>query len=186
MSGQTPFQTLGPFFHFALPFPGGETLVTEKTVGERIVLKGVVRDGGGAPVPEALIEIWQADAAGRYNHPDDDRDAPPDPAFDGFGRAATDAEGRYTFTTIRPGRVPGPDGRLQARHVMVSVMGRGILTRLVTRLYFEDDESAADDPILQLVPAGRRDTLIARRHGDGRYRFDIALQGERETVFFDV
>jgi protocatechuate 3,4-dioxygenase, alpha subunit len=99
---------------------------------------------------------------------------------------STDAEGRYAFTTIRPGRVPGPGGHLQARHVMVSVMGRGLLTRLVTRLYFEDDESAADDPILQLVPAARRDTLIARRDGDRRYRFDIVLQGEHETVFFDV
>lgn len=185
MAGQTPFQTLGPFFHFALPFPGGDTLVTERTVGDRIVLGGMVRDGGGAPVPEALVEIWQADAAGRYNHPDDEREAP-DPAFDGFGRVSTDAEGRYAFTTIRPGRVPGPGGHLQARHVMVSVMGRGLLTRLVTRLYFEDDESAADDPILQLVPAARRDTLIARRDGDRRYRFDIVLQGEHETVFFDV
>jgi protocatechuate 3,4-dioxygenase alpha subunit len=182
----TPFQTVGPFFHFALPYRGGETLVTEATLGERIVIEGVVRDGAGAPIPEALVEIWQANAAGRYHHPDDPGDLPLDPAFDGFGRTPTDAQGRYAFTTIRPGRVPGPDGRLQAPHVLVSLLGRGILTRLVTRLYFEDDAATAEDPIFRLAPLARRRTLLAEPIGEGRYRFDIVLQGEGETVFFDV
>jgi protocatechuate 3,4-dioxygenase, alpha subunit len=182
--GLTPFQTIGPFFHFALPYRGGDTLVAAATPGERIVLEGTVRDGAGAPVPDALIEIWQADAAGRYNHPDDGRgDAR---GFDGFGRTPTNAEGRYAFSTIKPGRVPGPDRRLQARHVLVGILGRGIFTRLVTRAYFEDDESLPEDPILETVPVARHATLLARRAADGRYRFDIVLQGDGETVFFDV
>ena len=182
----TPFQTVGPFFHYALPFNGGETLVTADTLGQRITIAGTVTDGARAPVPDALVEIWQANAAGRYRHPDDGRDAAIDPAFDGFGRTPTDADGRFTFATIKPGRVPGPRGLLQAPHVLVGLLGRGLLTRLVTRIYFEDEPSTADDPVLALVPQSRRSTLVARRVADGRYEFDIVLQGERETVFFDV
>jgi protocatechuate 3,4-dioxygenase, alpha subunit len=184
--GLTPFQTTGPFFHFALPYRGGDTLADETTPGERIIIEGTVRDGEGAPVPDALIEIWQADASGRYHHPDDERGSPGDGGFDGFGRTPTDAGGQYTFTTIKPGGVPAPDGRVQARHVLFSILGRGILTRFVTRMYFEDDESTTDDPILECVPAARRGTLVARRVGEGRYRFDLVLQGPDETVFFDV
>jgi protocatechuate 3,4-dioxygenase alpha subunit len=183
---QTPFQTLGPFFHFALPFRGGDTLRTEATQGERIVIEGVVRDGAGAPFPDALVEIWQANAAGRYHHPDDSRDLPVDPSFDGFGRTPTSSDGAYAFSTIKPGRVPGPGGQSQAPHVVVSLLGRGMLTRLVTRIYFEDEPATADDPILAIVPATRRQTLIARTAGAGRYRFDIIVQGEHETVFLDV
>ena len=186
MSELTPFQTIGPFFHYALPFAGGETLVAAETIGQRITIEGTITDGAGAVVPEALVEIWQANASGRYCHPDDCREAAIDPAFDGFGRTPTDADGRFAFHTIKPGRVPGPRGVLQAPHVLVGLLGRGLLTRLVTRLYFDDEPSTAEDPILALVPEARRSTLIARHQGDGRYLFDIVLQGERETVFFDV
>ena len=182
----TPFQTLGPFFHCALPYGDGETLVTGDTRGERVVIEGTVRDGEGAPIADALLEIWQANAAGRYNHPDDVREAPIDPAFDGFGRTPTDAAGRFSFVTIKPGPVPGPEGRTQAPHVLVGVLGRGLLTRLVTRIYFADEPANDRDPILELVPAGRRSTLIARKEAEGRYQFDIVLQGNGETVFFDV
>jgi protocatechuate 3,4-dioxygenase alpha subunit len=187
MSGDTPFQTLGPFFHFALAAAAGPVVANAGTVGAHVTIAGTVYDGGGAPVPDALVEIWQANAAGGYHHPDDARGVPADPAFDGFGRAATDARGGFAFDTIRPGRVPGPDGRLQAPHILVSLLGRGILTRLVTRIYFDDEPAAnAEDAILALVPPDRRQTLIARRERDGRYRFDIVIQGANETVFFDV
>lgn len=187
MADETPFQTVGPFFEFALVYPGANRLVNERTRGTRIVVSGAVLDGAGMPIPDALVEIWQADAGGRCHHPDDSRDAPaPDPEFNGFGRSATDAQGRFVFETIRPGRVPALDGRLQAPHILVSVLGRGLLTRLVTRMYFEDEASTLEDPILALVPAERRGTLIARGDGHGRYRFDIVVQGERETVFFDL
>jgi protocatechuate 3,4-dioxygenase, alpha subunit len=186
VSRETPFQTIGPFFHYALSYDGGDVLVTPATLGSPIVVEGVVRDGAGAAVPDALVEIWQANAAGRYAHPDDASAAAVDPAFDGFGRTPTDGDGRFAFTTIKPGRVPGPHGVQQAPHILVGLLGRGLLTRLVTRVYFEDEPSTAEDPILSLVPEARRATLIARRIADGRYRFDIVLQGEGETVFFDM
>jgi protocatechuate 3,4-dioxygenase alpha subunit len=130
--------------------------------------------------------VWQANAAGRYRHPDDSGEAPVDPAFDGFGRIATDAAGRFAFTTVYPGRVPGPEGTLQAPHLAIGLLGRGILTRLVTRLYFEGEPANGEDHVLALVPAGRRATLLARATGPDAYRFDIVLQGEHETVFFEV
>jgi protocatechuate 3,4-dioxygenase alpha subunit len=170
---QTPSGTVGPFFHFALPAKEEAVLVTDKTQGERIVIEGRVLDGDGAPLGDALLEIWQANAAGRYDHPDDRQDKPLDPAFHGFGRCATDKDGRYRFHTIRPGAVPGP----------------GMLKQLVTRIYFEDERLNGDDPILSRIPdAKRRSTLIARRRNgkDGPYVFDVILQGNGETVFFDV
>jgi protocatechuate 3,4-dioxygenase alpha subunit len=184
--GDTPFQTVGPFFEFALPFHGGATLTSEDTSGERITIHGVVVDGAGVPISDALVEIWQANAAGRYHHPDDRREVPLDPAFDGFGRAPTDHDGRFAFHTVKPGRVPGPAGQPQAPHVMVSLLGRGLLTRLVTRAYFDDEPDTGQDAILALVPASRRHTLIARSDGPHRYRFDLVVQGEGETVFFDI
>ena len=210
--GQTPWQTLGPFFHYALPWKGGADLVGGSDIGARpdlvpeehfllrgppqrspiageaIEVAGFVYDGDGAPVPDALIELWQANAAGRYASPADDRTAIPlDADFTGFGRAATGPDGAFRFRTIRPGRVPGPGNALQAPHAALSVMGRGILKRLVTRLYFEDGEGNDDDPVLAVVPAERRQTLIARRvDPHGPYRFDIRLQGAGETVFFDI
>ena len=186
MAELTPFQTVGPFFAICLSKEGRAHLATEKSLGRHITIGGTVRDGANAVVPDALIEIWQANAAGRYAHPDDHRATPLDPHFTGYGRAPTDDEGRFSIATVMPGSVPGPDDTMQAPHLLLSVLARGVLTRLVTRVYFEDEPSNADDPILALVPARRRDTLIAKHEGDDRYRFDLVLQGDGETVFFDV
>jgi len=188
MAGQTPSQTVGPFFHDALSWPGAETLVMPATLGERIEIVGRVLDGDGQPVPDCLIEIWQANAAGRYAHPEDTQDKPLDPAFRGFGRCATDPDGGFRFLTIRPGRVPGRGNTLQAPHIDVGVFARGLLRRLVTRIYFEAATENAEDPVLALVADPiRRATLLARRTAGGAavYRFDLILQGEGETVFFD-
>jgi protocatechuate 3,4-dioxygenase alpha subunit len=175
---QTPSQTIGPFFHFSLPWRGGEDLAGPNPAGRVIKISGRVLDGAGEPVSDALLEIWQADPAGAYRGTD---------GFIGFGRCPTNAEGRYRFRTLLPGRAPAPGGGLQAPHLAMSVLGRGLLRRLATRVYFEDGEGNAEDAILALVPAERRPTLIATRgDGPGDYRFDIVLQGERETVFFDV
>jgi protocatechuate 3,4-dioxygenase alpha subunit len=160
--------------------------VTDATAGPRIVVEGQVFDGAGATIPDAFVEIWQADANGRYRHVEDRRPQPPDPAFNGYGWAHTRKDGGFSFETIKPGRVPGPDGRDQAPHIAVSIMARGILTRFLTRMYFDDEAANAEDRILSLVPEHRRHTLIARRTGEGRYRFDLVMQGPNETVFFDV
>ena len=186
MAELTPFQTVGPFFAICLSEAGCARVATEHAVGRHISIEGTVSDGAGASVPDALIEIWQANAAGRYSHPDDHQAKPLDPNFTGYGRAPTDGEGRFTIETIMPGRVPGPDGSLQAPHVLLGVLARGILTRLVTRIYFDDEPSNGDDAILSLVPSHRRATLVARRIDDDSYHFDLVLQGENETVFFDV
>ena len=188
MPGQTPSQTVGPFFHFSLSWPDAETLAGPETRGERIEILGRVLDGDGAPVPDALLEIWQANAEGRYAHPEDAQLKPLDPAFRGFGRCASDADGRFRFATVRPGRVPGRGNALQAPHINVGFFARGLLRRLVTRIYFEDAPENAEDPVLALIPDPvRRLTLLAKRvAGNGAvYRFDIVLQGASETVFFD-
>jgi protocatechuate 3,4-dioxygenase, alpha subunit len=182
----TPFQTVGPFFDFGLELQGGDIIASEAADGVHIVVEGSIRDGAGDPVPDAIVEVWQANAAGRYRHPADEERAPLDPACDGFGRIATTGDGHFAFTTVMPGRVSGPDGRWQAPHLLISVLARGVLTRLATRIYFEDEPAIADDPVLGLVPEHRRGTLIARRAEPNRYRFDIVLQGSGETVFFDV
>ena len=182
----TPSQTVGPFFNIGMPGEPTE-LVAPGTEGA-VRLEGVIYDGDGAPVVDALVEIWQAAPSGRYHHPDDPReDLPVREGFEGFGRAETDPEdGSYAFVTLKPGPVPGPGGTMQAPHLMVSVLARGLLKRLATRIYFEDEADAnAADPVLSAVDAGRRDTLVARRDGDA-YRFDVRLQGDGETVFFDV
>jgi len=179
---RTPSQTIGPYFGFALPWADGEYVVPDGT-RDAIRLTGRVTDGAGAAIPDALIEIWQAGPDGHFDHPDDPERAS---GFRGFGRCPTDGDGRFEFVTVKPGRVPGPDRVRQAPHVEVSVFARGLLKRLVTRIYFEDEaEANAEDPILDLVvdPAARA-TLIASRTADG-YRFDIRLQGDGETVFFD-
>ena len=194
MSDITPSQTVGPYFAIALT-PGGynweptigNNLVTPDASGERIALEGRVLDGDAKPVDDAMLEIWQADAAGRYAHPADVR-ANPNAAFKGFGRAGTDEQGRYRFDTIKPGAVPGPNG-LQAPHIVLAVFARGMLRQGYTRVYFSDEKANATDPILGVVPRDRRATLIAAREDGGAnavYRFDIRLQGENETVFFDV
>jgi protocatechuate 3,4-dioxygenase alpha subunit len=184
----TPSQTVGPFFHYALPYDGGETLTNEATLGQRIVIEGRLYDANGAPVTDAMIEIWQANAQGRYNHPEDTQDKQLDPNFWGFGRAPTDEQGWWRFHTVKPGQAAGPAGTIQAPHVAISIFARGVLKRLATRLYFGDEAAAnAADPILAVVPEGRRATLIAERSTDAPvYRLDIFLQGENETVFFDI
>jgi protocatechuate 3,4-dioxygenase alpha subunit len=186
MATLTPSQTVGPYFGVLLRSRAASRQVTDASHGARIVIEGTVFDGAGTPMPDAFVETWQADARGRYRHPDDRRPQPIDPAFNGYGWAHTRGDGGFTFETVKPGRVPGPGGRDQAPHILVSVMARGILTRFITRLYFEDDAANAQDPILLLVPETRRHTLMARRTGESRYRFDIVMQGAEETVFFDI
>lgn len=189
--GATPSQTVGPFFERALLRDARNVLALPGALGERIRIEGQVRDGEGAPVPDAMVEIWQANGHGGYHHPADPRDLPLDPAFAGFGRAGTDEDGRYWFETVKPGPVPAADGSVLAPHVAVTIFARGLLNHLSTRLYFADDPCNDADPVLRLVPIERRHTLLAvRRVVAGRpiYRFDIALQGEAEseTVFFDL
>lgn len=192
--GVTPSQTVGPFFHYMLTPHDYATrpmfssdLTGNGVAGAGIVIEGRVLDGDGEPVPDAMIEIWQADSEGRYAHPDDKRGQASN-NFRGFGRVDTGKDGSFRFATVKPGRVPGPDGADQAPHIAVHVLGRGLLTHLNTRIYFSDEESNAGDAILSLVPEDRRATLIATR--DARdlslYRFDIRLQGENETVFFQA
>lgn len=183
---RTPSQTVGPFFAILVPQQGRLSLVADDTPGHRIVLEGAVRDGAGGPVPDALVEIWQANAAGRCNHPEDARTTGPDPTFDGFGRVHADGDGCFAIETIKPGAVPGPEGRPQAPHLLVGLFARGLLTRLVTRVYFDDEPSNAEDYILTQVAPARQPTLIAEHRGDGCYRHEIVLQGPGETVFFDV
>ncbi len=200
--GIAPSQTVGPFFLNCLLREDARrnVLVQPATAGQRIRIEGRVLDGDGEPVLDALIEIWQADAAGRYHHPADTSAGtraatPPDPAFIGFGRSGMDENGAYWFDTIRPGAVPfdaapaDQSGRMQAPHICVMVFARGLLNSLATRLYFADDPANDADPVLALVPAARRETLLARRvssDGSGAvYRFDIILQGAGETVFFN-
>jgi protocatechuate 3,4-dioxygenase alpha subunit len=188
LSDLSPFQPVGPYFHVMLRDEprGHDTLVTADSRGERITIEGTLFDGAGAPMTDGFVEIWQADARGHFHHPADPAASDADPHFRGYGRTATDDTGRFQFDTVRPGAVAGPDGRPQAPHILVSVLAPGVLTRHVTRLYFGGDPAVERDAVLQLVPAARRATLIARPVGPGQYCFDIHLQGERETVFFDV
>ena len=194
--GITPSQTVGPFFKYGLTpndqydwndaFTGN--LVTPDASGERIRVEGRVFDGDGAPVPDAMLEIWQADSQGRFADPQDKR-ALPNTQFRGFGRVGTDANGAYAFDTIKPGVVPDPDGKPQAPHLLLAVFARGMLRHLYTRIYFDGEAANAGDPVLALVPADRRATLIAERqpgNGSAVYKLDLRLQGDGETVFFDV
>ncbi len=187
----TPSQTVGPFFHLGLDRPEWSDLTRDNPAGKRIVIEGRVLDGDGMPVPDALIELWQANAAGRYAHPDDQQtDKPLDPRFRGFGRVATDSEGRFRITTIKPGPVPGRGNSLQAPHINLVFFSRGLLIHLYTRIYFAGEPANATDPLLTSIedPAVRN-TLLSRREGSGspaHYRFDIVLQGENETAFLDI
>jgi protocatechuate 3,4-dioxygenase, alpha subunit len=201
---ETPSQTAGPYVHIGLiPHQAGfdifetdfsNVLVTPRTKGERIRIEGRIFDGSGSPARDVLVEIWQANAAGRYDHPADRQDDKPlDPAFRGWGRTGTNFEsGLYTFETVKPGPVAGRHGhKPMAPHVNLWLAARGINIGLATRMYFSDEEEAnTADPVLNIIeqPA-RRETLIARREergGEVVYVFDIHLQGDRETVFFDV
>jgi len=188
--GQTPSQTVGPFFHYALTDKGGENiLVNDDTKGQRILLKGQVTDGNGDPITDAMLEIWQADNAGIYNHPEDPNQAQADPNFAGFGRVATDENGIFTFKTVKPGTVAYDDDTPQAPHVNVRVFARGMLIHAYTRLYFGDEEEAnANDPVLSHVPDARQHTLIALPENTGdltTYCFNVSMQGDGETVFFE-
>src|SRR5690349_12554154 len=188
----TASQTVGPFFHDCLMRPDArcDVLVSDSTEGTHIRIEGRVIDGDSAGVPDAVIEIWQANHHGRYNHPSDTRALPLDPAFTGYGRIATQSDGKFCFTTIKPGPVPFDRRRMQAPHISVAVLGRGLLNHLYTRIYFDDEQLTAADPVLQRIPTERRSTLIARRAegAAGRevlYKLDLVLQGTSETVFFD-
>lgn len=185
---QTPSQTVGPFFRPALIEAGAENLVREETRGERVTIEGRVIDGDGAPVTDAMLEIWQANSEGRYDHPDDDQEKLLDPHFHGYGRAATDTQGEFRFHTIKPGPVPGIDGTLQAPHINVSIFARGLLKRLVARIYFPDEPRNATDVVLNSAPRERRATMIAvwTDPSHRMLRFDVVLQGLDETVFFDI
>lgn len=179
MSRATASQTAGPYWHL-IDFPAWADLLRPDgpnagAAGERIVLTGMITDGRGAVVPDAMVEIWQAGPHGRY-----------DGAFHGFGRCATDVEGRYRFITVKPGAVAGPGNSTQAPHVTITIFARGLMRGVSTRAYFAGDALLADDPILALVPDARRATLIAQPADAGTWRLDIRLQGEGETVFFEV
>lgn len=187
----TSSQTVGPFFHDGLLRHDAQrsTLVGPHTEGTRIRIEGRVLDGDGLGVPDAVLEIWQANHHGRYNHPADTRDLPLDPDFTGFGRGGTNADGGYWFETIKPGRVPFDDAQQQAPHICIAVFARGLLNHLFTRLYFADEPANDEDPILQRVPEERRATLIAQPvyvNEKAVYSLDIVLQGTGETVFFNM
>jgi protocatechuate 3,4-dioxygenase, alpha subunit len=182
----TPSQTAGPFFSFGLCREPLTSELVSPDDPRAIRIRGRLLDGAGEPVPDGMVEIWQANAAGRYAHPADSRDdLALEEGFTGFGRSGTDADGWFELVTVKPGRVPGPNGTLQAPHILVGVFARGLLKRLATRLYFPDEEANAADPILSLLDPDARATLVAGEE-DGALRFDVRLQGERETVFFAV
>jgi protocatechuate 3,4-dioxygenase alpha subunit len=190
MLGQTPSQTVGPFFAFGLIRGDEHVLVNDLTKGQRIIVHGHVFDGGGAAIDDAMVEIWQADAAGVYNHPDDPRHRQVDPHFRGGGRAGTNnREREYRFKTVKPGPVPWQGGEVQAPHLDMRVFARGMLLHVITRVYFSDERDNGQDPILSSIrDAERRKTLIAVHEAiqdAPTYRMDIHLQGDRETVFFN-
>ena len=174
-----PHQTVGPYWHLIdhpewadLLRPDGPNAGVE---GEGMILSGTIRDGAGTRVSDAMVEIWQADANGRY-----------DGGFQGFGRCRTDAQGRFRFTTLRPGPVPGRGNAVQAPHIQLMIFARGLLSHLTTRAYFSGDPRNANDPLLGMVPAERRGTLLAQEAMPGEWVLDIALQGTAETVFLDI
>ena len=177
-------QTIGPFLRIGLEWMVIEDMAPAGVAGERVRIEGRVEDGDGKPVNDAAVEVWQANSHGRYAHPEDTRDLPLEPAFRGYGRSLTDQSGAFRFRTVKPGRVPGPDGKLQAPHLVVTIFMRGLLKQLLTRVYFPDDPSHNEDPILKLVPAERRSTLIAKKKGDV-LEWNVVLQDAGETVFFD-
>ncbi len=181
----TPSQTVGPFFHPALSWADGPHVVPAGTE-QAIWIRGQVLDGAGDAVSDALVETWQADPKGRFAHPEDPRAPQASPSFHGFGRCPTDGSGRFGILTVKPGRVPDRNGQLQAPHIAVSILARGLLHRVVTRIYFADEADASrEDSLLASLPKERRATLMATAEAGG-YRFDIHLSGEHETIFFAV
>ena len=175
----TGSQTVGPFFHVGLCTLFNDKLVDARFAGPLITIRGRVLDGDGAGVADAMVEIWQADLTGEY------ATSERYDGFSGFGRVPTGTDGSFQFTTTRPGRVAGPDGRLQAPHIVVAIFMRGLLRHLNSRIYFPDGAGNSEDLVLSLVEPDRRDTLVAREVAPGTLEWDVRLQGESETVFFD-
>jgi len=184
----TTSQTVGPYFLIGLQWLFVDNLAGQGVTGERVEIAGRVLDADGQGVPDAMLELWQANSAGKYAHPEDTQEKPIEKGFQGFGRIPTADDGSFRFSTVKPGRVPGPDGKLQAPHIDVSVFMRGLLRRLVTRIYFPDEPANAEDYALSLVEPSRRATLIARKSPgrEGMLEWNVVLQGPEETVFFDV
>ncbi|MGB8542693.1 MAG: protocatechuate 3,4-dioxygenase subunit alpha [Candidatus Acidiferrales bacterium] len=184
----TTSQTVGPFFSIGLSRLKQDDLAAAGVSGERVTIAGRMLDGDGKPVPDGLVETWQANAQGKYAHPEDKQDKSLEAGFTGYGRVMTDNNGKFQFTTIKPGQVPAPNGKTpQAPHIAVSVFARGLGRRLVTRIYFPDEPSNSGDFALNLVEPERRETLIAKKTAgeSGKLEWNIILQGPGETVFFD-
>jgi len=190
MRKQTPSQTVGPFYSIGLTRKPMNVMATDATQGQRVRIEGQVFDGDGVAIPDVRVEIWQANNYGRYNNPDDKQEKPLDPTFTGWGRSGTDEKCFYSFETIKPGPVPGSHESVQAPHINVVIFARGMLVHAYTRLYFADEPANTSDPVLNSVKnKKRRQTLIASpgmENGKTVYRFDIRLQGDNETVFFDM
>jgi len=184
----TTSQTVGPFFSTGLTRLKKDTLASPGVSGEHVTISGRVLDGDGVGVPDAMLEIWQADSYGKYAHPEDTQNKTMEAAFHGYGRILTDANGAFRFQTIKPGSVAGPNDKPQAPHIAVSVFARGLLRRLVTRIYFPDESANAGDFVLNLVEPARRGTLIAKKLAEqgGNLEWNVILQGDKETVFFDI
>lgn len=184
----TPSQTVGPYLHIGLDWLNTRDLAPPSIEGERITIHGRLLDADDQPIPDGMIELWQANAHGKYAHPADTRDLPSQEGFTGFGRQPTDAQGEFVFTTIKPGAVPAANGQGQAPHILVSIFARGLLRQLVTRLYFPGDDHASD-PVLRAIPEARRATLIAVPQADdpSHLHWNIVIGGgANETVFFDL
>lgn len=182
----TTSQTVGPYFSIGFTRLKKTDLAGPRVSGERVTIAGRVLDADGKGVPDAVLEIWQANSQGKYAHPEDTQNKTLEPGFQGYGRIPTDENGKYSFTTIKPGPVPGPEGKLQAPHFAVSVFCRGLLRRLVTRIYFPNEAANASDYILTLVEPARRATLIAKTTtGQSALEWNVILNGAEETVFFD-
>jgi protocatechuate 3,4-dioxygenase, alpha subunit len=190
MRKETPSQTVGPFYAIGMTRAPLNVMAGETTQGQRIRIEGQVLDGDGAAIPDVLVEIWQANAYGRYNHPEDRQEKPLDASFAGWGRSGTDDKCLYSFETIKPGPVPGSGDTVQAPHINFVIFARGMLVHAYTRMYFADEPANDSDPVLNSVKnKRRRRTLIATPGMESDktvYRFDIRLQGENETVFFDM
>jgi protocatechuate 3,4-dioxygenase alpha subunit len=180
----TASQTVGPFYRIGMEALYISDLAPAAAAAEKITIYGRVIDGDAKPVSDAILEIWQANAQGKYAHPDDAQNKPQTPGFRGFGRVPTDDDGAFRFTTIKPGSVAGPHALPQAPHLVIAVFMRGLLIHLVTRMYFPGEAENTDDPVLKLVPAARRPTLIAQNTADG-LEWNVILQGKNETAFFD-
>jgi protocatechuate 3,4-dioxygenase alpha subunit len=182
----TPSQTVGPYLRIGFLPLVTDTIAPPGTPGERFTIRGRMSDGDGTPINDGALEIWQADANGRYAHPEDGQKTAAGSAFRGFGRILTDGAGAFHFTTIKPGPVAGPGGKQQAPHLMVTLFMRGMLKHLITRMYFPDEPLNQTDPVLQLVPAERRATLVAASTEKSILEWNIVSQGPAETVFFDL